>query len=396
MSAVRGDRLIVVDVIRGFALMALFLVHMMESYELYWAAPREDAIIHGIFLLFMGKSFSLLALCFGFGFFALMRGAAARGVDFSGRFIWRLIVLAAIGSLHALIYRGDIIQLLALLGLMLPLFHRVKSNQVIVAIAAAFLLQPVLWVQFAAIFLGGGPGEAAGAALAGGDPAMPIYLHGNFGAVLRENLVDGQIAKWAFLLHSGRILQIAGLYLVGMVLGRIDFFGRLSANGRARRIALVAAVVAALATHFAVAAMSHAAVPQFLSDDGYRLLSVIVGGWFDLAVTAIWVLLLCELWLSRAAVLLIPLASVGRATLSLYILQSLIFVPLFYPFGLGVYDDWDSVTRLWVGLCGIAAQLVVARLWFARFRYGPIEWAWRSLTYLRTDIPLRTTQSRAG
>ncbi|MGF7149061.1 uncharacterized protein FHS96_002703 [Sphingomonas zeicaulis] len=385
-----------VDAIRGFALMALFLVHMMESYELYWAAPKEDAVVHGIFLLFMGKSFSLLALCFGFGFFALMRGAAARGVDFSGRFVWRLIVLAAIGSLHALIYRGDIIQLLAMLGLMLPLFHRIKSNKLIVAIAAAFLLQPVLLIQFALMFFGDGPGGAAGAALAGGDPAMPIYLHGDFSAVLRENLVDGQIAKWTFLLHSGRILQIAGLYLVGMVLGRVDFFGRLAENVRARRVSLVVAVVIALMTHFAVAAMNHAALHQFLSEDGHRLLGVVVGGWFDLAVTAMWVLLLCELWLSSAAFLLTPLASVGRATLSLYILQSLIFVPLFYPFGLGVYDDWDSKTRLMAGLCGIAAQLITARQWFAHFRYGPIEWVWRSLTYLRTDIPLRASQSSAG
>lgn len=388
----RGDRLIVVDVIRGFALMALFLVHMMESYELYWAAPREDAIVHGIFLLFMGKSFSLLALCFGFGFFALMRSAAARGVDFSGRFIWRLTVLAAIGSLHALIYRGDIIQLLAMLGLMLPLFHRVSSNKTIVAVATACLLQPVLWIQFAVILMGGG----SGVALAGGDPAMPIYLHGDFTAVLRENLVDGQIAKWTFLLHSGRILQIGGLYLVGMVLGRIDYFGSLASSITARRVALVAAVVTALVTHFAVAAMNGAALHQFLSEDAHHVLNAIVGGWFDLAVTAIWVLLLCEIWLSRGAILLMPLAWVGKATLSLYILQSLIFVPLFYPFGLGLYDDWDSLTRLLVGLCGIAAQLVIARLWFAHFRYGPIEWAWRSLTYLRTDIALRVAESRAG
>lgn len=393
MSAVRGDRLIVVDVIRGFALMALFLVHMMESYELYWAAPREDGIVHGIFLLFMGKSFSLLALCFGFGFFALMRSAAARGVDFSGRFIWRLGVLAAIGSVHALIYRGDIIQLLAMLGLMLPLFHRVKSNKAIVGIAIACLLQPALWIQLAAI-VGGNADWATGAAVSSGDPAMPIYLHGDFTAVLRENLIDGQIAKWAFLFHSGRILQIAGLYLVGMVLGRVDFFADLASSLKWRRIALVIASAAALATHFALATMNNAATHQNLPEAAHHVLSVIVGGWFDLAVTALWVLLLCEVWMSRAGAMLTPLAWVGRATLSLYILQSLIFVPLFYPFGLGLYDDWGSSTRLVVGLCGIAVQLIVARLWFEHYRYGPIEWLWRSLTYLRTDIPMRGAPGR--
>ena len=64
-------RLDVVDVLRGFALMALFLVHVIESYELFWAGEKPGAITETVFALFMGKSFSLLALCFGFSFFIL-------------------------------------------------------------------------------------------------------------------------------------------------------------------------------------------------------------------------------------------------------------------------------------------------------------------------------------
>src|SRR4051812_21627896 len=107
MTETAADRrLEVVDVLRGFALAGLFLVHMIESYELYWNKPDHGPIGDTVYLLFMGKSFSLLALCFGFSFYILMERAARRGVDFTARFAWRLAVLFAIGFLHALIYRG--------------------------------------------------------------------------------------------------------------------------------------------------------------------------------------------------------------------------------------------------------------------------------------------------
>src|SRR3954470_18426722 len=106
-SGMRGKRIAAVDIVRGFALMALFLVHMMESYELYWSNPQPGPA-DTVFLLFMGKSFSLLALCFGFSFFVLMDRAARRGEDFTARFAWRLTILLAIGFFHALVYRGDI------------------------------------------------------------------------------------------------------------------------------------------------------------------------------------------------------------------------------------------------------------------------------------------------
>ena len=97
-----------VDALRGYALMGLFLVHMVEYYELYWASPKPSPIFDAIFILFAGKTFSLLALCFGFSFWVVMEGAARKGTDFSLRFAWRLLLLAGIGWLHSLVYRGDI------------------------------------------------------------------------------------------------------------------------------------------------------------------------------------------------------------------------------------------------------------------------------------------------
>lgn len=381
-----GTRIVAVDIVRGFALMALFLVHMMESYELYWANPLPGPATT-VFLLFMGKSFSLLALCFGFSFFILMDRAARRGSDFSLRFAWRLLILGAIGILHGFIYRGDIIQVLAVIGMLLLLFHRVRDNRILGLIAGFFLMAPSLWVQLIAASWGAGwanqPPQSAH------DPAMATYVGGTFTETLHANLWQGQIPKWWFMLEYGRIAQILGLFVLGMVLGRIGFFDRLGVFARQRRAALACSAAAAVALHFGRSTIFYWFAAMGHGDGANRMFDAITGSWLELAGTFAWGLLLLELCQTWAAGPLFLLAPVGRATLTLYILQSLIFVPIFYNYGLGLWDDWSQETRLFVALGAIALQIWGAQQWFARFHYGPIEWVWRALTFWRRDIPFR-------
>lgn len=250
-QASAGDlnaRLEVVDILRGFALTGLFLVHMIESYELYWKRPDSGPIGDTVYLLFMGKSFSLLALCFGFSFYVLMERAARKGRDFSGRFAWRLAVLFVIGWLHSLVYRGEIIQLLSGMGFLLLLFHRVKNNRALIGWAVFFLLQPLLWLHL--LFAASGAGWANGLPLHYQDVAMDVYVSGDFAQTLHANLWAGQWPKWWFMIETGRVMQIMGLYLVGMVLGRIGFFARLAEFAEGRRIALALALGSALTLYF--------------------------------------------------------------------------------------------------------------------------------------------------
>lgn len=386
-------RLESVDIIRGFALLALFLVHMIESYELYWADPKTGPVSDTVYLLFMGKSFSLLALCFGFSFFILMDRAARRGVDFTARFAWRLTVLFGIGFVHAMIYRGDIIQLLALMGFLLLAFHRVRSNRLLIGIAALCFVNPIQLVQLAAAMSGADWANQPPHHFS--DPAMAVYLHGDLSEHIRANLWTGQLPKWWFMVESGRFTQILGLYLVGMVLGRIGFFARLGDFAKARWIALAVAAAMALAFYFLRDGIKAWFAAQHHGEASDRLLSYLLGSWFELSGTALWLLVLLALFQSPARIAIRPLAAVGRTTLTLYILQSLVFVPVFYGFGLGLYDDWNQLTRLWVGIGAIAAQLVLAGWWLQHFQYGPIEWAWRALTYWRRDVPFRRVATPA-
>ena len=77
-------RLELVDGVRGFALMGLFLVHSVELFELYWVHPVPDPWFDATMAVFAGKAFSLFALCFGLSFSIIMDRTRRRGVDFRG------------------------------------------------------------------------------------------------------------------------------------------------------------------------------------------------------------------------------------------------------------------------------------------------------------------------
>ncbi|MEM9965473.1 MAG: DUF418 domain-containing protein [Asticcacaulis sp.] len=379
------------DALRGLALFGLFIVHMPELFELYWANPTKDPfqlMIHDtVWLIFAGKAFALLALCFGVSFFIIMDRSAQKGVDFTGRFIWRLVVLAALGLLHCLWYRGDVLEVLAVMGLFLIPFYRVKSNMWLWIFALFFLLQPLMIVQIVAGLSGA---EWANQPLKFWSEAIPeVYLSGNFADTLSANITDGHGFKWLFMYESGRLSQILGLSLIGMILGRIGFFARPEIFGKIRLYGLLTALIAA-AGLYVVREPLIALMPA--SDAIFMpriLFGAIISSLFDISVMAILMFGFTALYYGGAGKLLNVLAPVGRMTLSLYILQSLIFVPVFYGYGLGLHATMTQSEAVLIGLGAFGLQVLFAHVWFRYFYYGPLEWVWRAATYLTINVPFR-------
>jgi len=378
----KPSRLEIVDGLRGYALFGLFLVHMTGYFELYNARPVPSLVQDTVLWLFLGKSFSLLAICFGFSFFIMMDGARRRGQPFAGRFAWRLAILFVIGLLHSLIYRGDIIAVLAIAGFILIPFDRIRSNRLLLIIAGFLLLQPFLIFRIIA--------GLAGYDWAWAEPlfyddggAMRPSLFGTFGELLQANIVAGKFSKWAFYIETGRIVEILGLYLIGLVLGRVRFFAAPEKFAPMRAWLLVAAILLILPLSYVRPLVCcHSRGPFYWSD-------VMVSGWIDLAGMAISLLVFVQLWLWGADRLFRYLVPPGRMTLTLYIGQSLVFVPVYYGFGLHLWDRITQPESLALGLVAFAAQWAFAIFWFRRFQYGPLEWLWRAATKLSTDVPFR-------
>jgi uncharacterized protein len=90
----------------------------------------------------------------------------------------------------------------------------------------------------------------------------------------------------------------------------------------------------------------------------------------------------------RGRAALAPLAAVGRLSLSVYLAQTLMFTTLFYGYGFGqAFRLGPAAVTAWA-VAFYAVQILACQWWSRRFRLGPMEWLWRSLTYL-TWQPLR-------
>lgn len=373
-----------IDTLRAFALIGVFMVHMFEQFEIYWLAPKDNLTHTLVTTLMMGKAFSLLALCFGLSFFILMDRAARRGQDFSGRFVWRMALLALMGLAHGLVYRGDVLQVLAPLGILLIPFYRAPTR-VLATVAAVLLVQPWLLIQIA-FALAGAP-WANQPPHHWTDPTLELYRSAGLAQVLGANLLDGQITKWWFFIETGRINMVLGLYLVGLMLGRIGFFETPERFARQRRIALAVLGAAALGLHLGQPALTNL-LPKGPEPGMARVLAgSLLGGWFDLTLMGTYVLLIVGAFLGPAGKLLRLLAPMGRMTLTFYVAQSLIWVPVFYGFGLGAWATLPQATALWLGVGFLIVQAVLAQLWFKGFVYGPLEWLWRAGTYRTWKVP---------
>ena len=149
-----NKRLVLVDAIRGFALAGVCLVHMTEQY-LGGPTPEgfmegingiPDMVVDGLIAFFIrGKFFALFSLLFGLSFSIQMASAAARGQDFSWRFLWRAVLLFGIGYVHQLFYRGDILTIYALLTPFLIPFHKL-NNRWLLGVAAICFLSSILFI----------------------------------------------------------------------------------------------------------------------------------------------------------------------------------------------------------------------------------------------------------
>lgn len=129
-----GGRITVIDALRGFSLIGICLIHSMQHFGAMgtmtpqavfpWEGTLNEIFSWLINYLVFGKFFIIFSWLFGLSFFIQMDRAAKKGLDFRPRFLWRLVLLLAIGYLHGLIVRVDILLIYAILGFVLVLMYK--------------------------------------------------------------------------------------------------------------------------------------------------------------------------------------------------------------------------------------------------------------------------------
>ena len=146
----KSPRIEVVDALRGFAVMAIMLLHNIEHFNFYdfptassaFMEAMDKGIWETLFFLFSGKAYAIFSLLFGFSFFIQYNNQAKKGKDFRLRFLWRLFLLFIIGCFNGAFFPGDILVLYSIIGVVLVLVCRWSDRAILIA-AIILMLQPL-------------------------------------------------------------------------------------------------------------------------------------------------------------------------------------------------------------------------------------------------------------
>jgi len=396
-----NSRIDLIDALRGSALCGILLLHSIEHWDFdrnpehppAWLQALNQQVHDAGFFLFGGKAYAIFAMMFGVSFFLILDRWSRRGINFQGKFLWRLTVLGILGYLHGLIYCGDILLIIAILGVPLVFLHRL-GNRALTWISVALVLQlPSLWETGRVLFE------------QGYQPAQPrhwpiygqlwsVYSNGSFLDVIKTNLGQGQLSRLLWTFETGRYTQMLGLFIWGLLLARARVF---EDPARGVRLAKRALRWGAIGFVLLYPIKLHLGA-WGLTDMRHYVADNLVSSYCNLAQMAVWAggfVLLYQWAKARAALNL--LAPFGRMSLTCYVTQALVGVPLFYGFGFALYRHLGPFFSVLVGAALAATQGTAAHFWLQRFHYGPLEWLWRACTFGSLATPMRRTRSaRAG
>jgi uncharacterized protein len=393
----KSARIDVIDVLRGFTLLGIALVHFTEQF---YAGPppkiHENMVVHnladgivsgfiGIFI--SGKFFMIFSFLFGFSFF-IQLDKSDGSPRFIFRFAWRLIVLFAIGLIHHLHYRGDILTIYAMLGFGLLISYRLPDKILLwLALILVFNVPTIISRTIPIIT------QTANDALLPGDQvALETYFNtfksGSYLEILRANFYEFG-GKMNFQIVFGRIYITMGLFLLGLYAGRKNFFGDVQPSKRLMTKALWTLLGCVIVTVFIFGALQMAGV-EITQSIGF-----LVGGTaydvFNTCLSCIYVCFLISLfqkdvWRNR----LMIFYSVGRMGLTTYLMQAVIGVAIFSGIGLGLLGDIGAAVCALIGIVAFIAQIFFSNFWLRKFQYGPVEWLWRSVTYFKLQPLMRS------
>jgi uncharacterized protein len=383
------ERILALDVVRGVAVGGILLANILVFFGLTFLPPDRAAALnhtaadHAALLLERvlvdGKFYSTFSLLFGIGFgVQLSRGGAVA----LPRFKRRLRILLGIGAIHAFfIWAGDILMLYALLGFTMPWFAR-KSNRDLLRWTVILLAVPTaLYIVALAVWiiLGGGAAQQPG-----GPPANVLRLFAAIGTGGIKDAFIGNLVflagRWADLFATVRFPKVLGMFVLGLWTVRTGI--ALSPSNHRETLVRWSALGwgIGLPTNLIGAwALEH-----------WPYLPPSIGGLLGVVMQAIGVPMLAIGYATTVALLVVDgrrfimvFGPVGRMALTNYLMHSIICVTLSYGFGFGLWWRTGAAKAMAIAAAIIVVQIPLSALWLSRYRYGPVEWIWRRLTYAR-------------
>ncbi|MDX2037555.1 MAG: DUF418 domain-containing protein [Isosphaeraceae bacterium] len=414
-----SDRVDSVDVLRGVALMGILAMNIVSFgwpfsvYENPIARPGADEfdIILWSFnhLVFDTKMMSIFSMLFGAGLVLMDGRAEARGSKIKGVYFRRTFWLLVIGLIHGyLVWEGDILVDYALCGFLLYFFRKRSARTLLIlGTILVTIAIPLLFLFREVVHMGQSMATEVESELRLDIPQSEFRLfvfdkisglrggekqrdekfqeeirtfRGDYWGIVvhrAPQLLGMQLFAFPFFLWwavGGRMLIGMGLMKLGVLSARCSwkFYAWMTAIGYGVGLPLIAFDTYELIEY-------QWSMLRYGLEGG--MLLNLVGGLIVVCGHIGLVMMICKGGLLSG--LTRRLAAAGRMALSNYLFDSIFCTLLFYGYGAGLFGTWSRLQLYGLTIAIWIFQLWFSPIWLSRFRYGPAEWVWRSLTYWR-------------
>ena len=412
--AAPSERIEAIDTIRGVALLGILIINILAFGMPFRAmfdptvdgstAGADFAAYFAMGFIFEGAMRALFSMLFGAGI--AMVAASGKGAPIHYR---RQLLLLAIGLIDAfvLLWVGDILVPYALAGMILYFARNWRPRHLLVAAGVVFAYLVIVYGSFFAMLTvvpeqaeavqtrldAGESISAEERAILNGWRELEVNIEPTPDLVERERLKFQGSYRQSFFANAGEVIDLYAVplpyfilwdaiacMLLGMALYKVGFLtGRLSQRCYVATAAVGFGVGLAvngfemamkIATDYAPEWVSGASVPT--NDLGRVCMA--------LGFVSIIMIANQRGYLAR---LRRGLAAVGRMALSNYILQSICGIAIFHDMGFGLWNDLARHELYYVVLGQWVVMIAFSVWWLGRYRFGPLEWLWRTLTYGR-------------
>lgn len=381
----QSERIVSLDVIRGFSLLGIFIINMISFHSpflyfdpyTWWKTPEDTALFPWIDVLVQASFYPLFAMMFGYGLGIQQQRATMKGTSFYLFGVRRLLILLGIGCIHAfLIWSGDILINYAVFGLILLGFMRL-SGKGLMWLGGILFLMPQLFFSILLVLMtfSDPTGVTNYTNIAALQDSVSAYASGSFSSIMEQRFQDWYIVNspdnLLFLL-----LSILPMMMIGAGASKLQLLSKVRKHKKVWMITggctlLVGIIIKSL--------------PLLIeSNFAYSYIQDFLGGPFLSVSYAIILslLLLNEKMMKWSK----PFASVGKMSLSNYLMQSIIGTLIFYSYGFGLYGEVTLTTGTMLAVGIYVIQVILSEMWLSKFQYGPVEKLWRVLSYGRRNV----------
>jgi uncharacterized protein len=377
------ERIATIDMLRGFALFGILFVNLSSPTMGGFTYTQGHGIDYFVFWIvdnfFQRKFYPLFSFLFGAGMALQMIRANRKGVEFSAIYARRLLVLFFVGLAHAFfVWSGDVLHQYALMGAVLLLFRKSSNKTLIITsallIALSTMEQPITKMLSVA--------EPSSSGLVGPQSSY-IYTVASYSELVFVRIQDWVRDKthWQILIQK---LDVLGMFLLGLYVGRRGILQDLPGNLKFIRKVLFWALMLVflgegweLIRH--VVGQSATVFSSILNNSAARAMTELYYSQaLSMSYACVFILILQSRYMYRS---LLWIANIGRMALTNYLTHSIIGMFLFYRTGFGLHGKLGYLAGITIAIGIYAMQIPFSVWWLRRFRFGPMEWLWRSLTY---------------